>query len=125
MAQHILMHACREKGATKVLRRSSGSHATRVTATQPLQADMAEVPKTVPVPQTAEACTQTAAVPDDAALARMGTESDHISWGTKGESCSAWKQTYKDFLSRRWGHVCLGDIICAESADVGKLFIKV
>lgn len=107
------------------MRRAPGGQAAIVAETQPPQAGRADVPNNVSVSRTAEACTQTAVVPDDAAVALVSTESDDVSWGTKGGSCSAWKQTYTEFLSRRWGRVSLGDIICAESADVGKLFIKV
>ena len=54
----------------------------------------------------------------------LRTDPDDVSWGTE-ECRSQWKQTYREFLSKQRGHVRVGDVICAQSADFGKLYIQV
>jgi len=52
-------------------------------------------------------------------------DANDLSWGQKGECSSAWKQTYSEFVSRKWGSVRIGDVVCAEGAHAGPLFIQV
>lgn len=72
----------------------------------------------------AEGTIQAAAVAGHDTAMPLRTDADDVSWGTK-ECRSQWKQTYREFLSQQRGHVRVGDVICAESADFGKLYIQV